>query len=258
MDMHLKHAGADRTGIFLRRPRRGNVRRWCAPVLVLGLLGAPTLAHAASPSPLVSLHTAASPADTINHGTAGAKGSSTGSVWQVVRESSQRLLEPDTRILRYTTRYTISTELASKIVEVATAEGLDPDLAFRLVRTESRFRARARGPRGALGLTQLMPSTARSLDRSLRTEADILDPRTNLRVGFRYLRSLIEKYDDVRLALLAYNRGEGTVDRALRRGVDPENGYSRKVLGTGASRYAGEGLLPQRESQKTRSIKERR
>ena len=72
----------------------------------------------------------------------------------------------------------------------------------------------------------------------------MLEPKTNLRVGFRYLRRLIRDFDgDVRLALLAYNRGEGTVSRLLRRGRDPENGYSGKVLGRGESRYSGKGTF---------------
>lgn len=139
--------------------------------------------------------------------------------------------------------YGTSPELARLIIDSAIAEGINPDLAFRLVRVESVFRPRARGPRGALGLTQLMPSTARSIDRSIRTEAQILEPATNLRLGFRHLRRMIERYGgDVRLGLLAYNRGEGTVDGALRSGRDPENGYSRKVLGTDGPRpYRGSG-----------------
>ena len=54
-----------------------------------------------------------------------------------------------------------------------------------------------------------------------------------------------DRYGEVRLGLLAYNRGERAVDRALRRGADPENGYTRKVLGTGGSDpYDGPGLVP--------------
>jgi soluble lytic murein transglycosylase-like protein len=142
-------------------------------------------------------------------------------------------------------QYGISNDLARQIFDAALAEGIDPDLAFRLVRVESRFNPRARGPQGALGLAQLMPATARYLDRSLRTEAQILEPSTNLRLGFGYLRYLIGRYDgDVRMGLLAYNRGSGTVDRVLRTGRDPENGYSRKVLGSQAgTTYRGPGLV---------------
>jgi soluble lytic murein transglycosylase-like protein len=148
----------------------------------------------------------------------------------------------------YARRYGISRELAQRIIDIASAEGVDPELGFRVVRVESRFVARARGPGGSLGLMQLMPSTARVIDRSVRTEADILDPQTNLRLGFMYLRQMIERYDgDVRLGVLAYNRGSGAVDRALNSGRDPENGYSHKVLGTqSSSPYRGLGLIPRR------------
>jgi soluble lytic murein transglycosylase-like protein len=151
----------------------------------------------------------------------------------------------DARAASFAKRYGISAELAQRIVDSAAREGLDPELAFRLIRVESQFKTRARGPQGALGLVQLMPSTARALDRSLRTEAQILDPSNNLRVGFRYLRAMLDRYDgNVRLALLAYNRGENAVDRALRNGRDPENGYSHKVLGTrGSNPYRGSGVL---------------
>lgn len=146
----------------------------------------------------------------------------------------------------YAQIFGVPSDLARQIVEIAIAEGVDPELGFRLVRVESVFRSRARGPQGALGLTQLMPSTARAIDRSVRTEAEILEPATNLRLGFRYLRRMIERFGgDVRLGLLAYNRGEGSVRRALRQGRDPENGYSHRVLGTrGGDPYDGPGLLP--------------
>jgi len=144
----------------------------------------------------------------------------------------------------YSRRYDISPELARDIVEQALEAGIDPELAFRVIRVESVFNIRARGPQGSLGLMQLMPGTARSLDRSLDSEGEILEPRNNLRVGLRYLRSLIERYNDVRLGLLAYNRGENAVNRALRRGVDPENGYTHKVLGTHSDNpYSGPGIL---------------
>lgn len=165
--------------------------------------------------------------------------------WERLREEAHRFRE-EILAFRFARRYEISTDLARMIREEAEAAGVDPELGFRLVYTESRFNPRARGPYGALGLTQLMPRTARWLDRRLDTRSEILEPRNNLRTGFGYLRRLIEKYDgDVRLALLAYNRGEGAVDGALRRGRNPENGYSRKVLGTrghGRTPYRGDGL----------------
>lgn len=153
--------------------------------------------------------------------------------------------DPQKKAAAYARRYGIARDLAQKILDVAQAEGVDPELGFRLIRVESRFDPEARGAGGAAGLTQLMPSTARSVDRKVDTRKELYDPGTNLRIGFRYLRQMIERYDgDVRLGVLAYNRGEVAVDRALKRGRDPENGYSRKVLGTsGKNPYQGKGLL---------------
>lgn len=163
--------------------------------------------------------------------------------------------EPQKRAETLAKRYGVARELAQKIVEMALAEGIDPELGFRMIRVESGFKPTARGPQGAAGLLQLMPSTARTVDRSVNTRAELLDPQTNLRIGFRYLRQMIERYDgDVRLGVLAYNRGEIAVDRALKTGRDPENGYSHKVLGTrGGTPYAGRGLVKKETAPKQKS-----
>lgn len=145
---------------------------------------------------------------------------------------------------RYALEYGVSLELASDIERAAVAEGIDPELAFRLVRVESDFKERAVSPVGALGLTQLMPGTAESLQPGI-TREEIFDRRTNLRLGFRYLRWLLHVYDgDVTEALHAYNRGPGTVARLRSRGEDPANGYAESVLtGARTPRYTGNGLL---------------
>jgi soluble lytic murein transglycosylase-like protein len=128
--------------------------------------------------------------------------------------------------------YKVPDTLAEQIVEAATESGIEPDVAFGLVATESGFQRKARSHVGAIGLAQLMPATARWLEPGT-TRKDLENPETNLRLGLRYLSSLIEKYDgNTELALTAYNRGPGTVDRVLRRGGDPDNGYAGKVLGS--------------------------
>lgn len=128
--------------------------------------------------------------------------------------------------------YDIPMELAARIHDAARSAGVDPVLAFGLVATESSFRQRAVSWAGAVGYTQVMPATARWMDPRVR-RGDLFEPETNLKLGFEYLAYLLDYYEgDVRLALTAYNRGPGTVDRLLERGRDPENGYADKVLGT--------------------------
>lgn len=134
-------------------------------------------------------------------------------------------------VQEYSTAFRIPADLAEAIREAAQREDLDPDIAFRLVATESSFRRRAISSVGAVGYTQLMPSTAMWLEPGL-TEGDLFDRDTNLRLGFRYLRMLLDQYGDARLALLAYNRGPGIVSGIMARGEDPANGYARQILGS--------------------------
>jgi soluble lytic murein transglycosylase-like protein len=150
------------------------------------------------------------------------------------------------------TRYHITKTMARMVHDAAVEVGLDPELGFRLVRVESVFDPDAIGSGGATGLVQMMPGTARDIDPRIDTRKELIDPHTNMRLGFGYLREMIlryEKYgaDAVRLGVIAYNRGEISVDRALRRGADPENGYGRRVLGPrahGGQEYKGKGIIP--------------
>ena len=143
------------------------------------------------------------------------------------------------RIMRYSNQYGITAGLAGKVFDASMREGVDPELGFRLVRLESEFNPHAISKVGALGLTQLMPSTARLFDKTM-TREKLFQPDANLRVGFRYLRTLLDMYKgNVNLALLAYNRGEDAVWRDVRAGVNPGNGYDRSVL----RGYKGKGTV---------------
>jgi hypothetical protein len=143
------------------------------------------------------------------------------------------------KIIQYSTKFGITAGLAGKVFDASLREGIDPELAFRLVRGESEFNERAVSKVGAVGLTQLMPSTARLYQKGV-TREQLFSPEVNLRVGFRYLRTLIDMYKgNFRLALLAYNRGEDAVSRDVRAGVNPGNGYDSYIT----KGYKGRGLL---------------
>jgi molybdenum cofactor biosynthesis protein MoaC len=150
----------------------------------------------------------------------------------------RRELERWRRVYRYAEKYGIHTDLARTIHDAAVSEGIEPELGFRLVRVESEFNPRATSRVGAVGLTQLMPGTARHFVPGV-TRAELYDPALNARVGFRYLRGLIKEYRSVRLALLVYNRGPVAVQHALAAGEDPANGYERVVM----DGYTGRGVL---------------
>lgn len=158
----------------------------------------------------------------------------------VIRERDALLGESevkDIRLLRYeavfaySTQHGIPADLAAAIYDIALAEGLEPDLAFRLVYVESRFNERALSPVGAVGYAQVMPSTARLYEPGLTYE-QLFERDTNLRLGFRYLQDLRKRYSgDLRMALLAYNRGPARVQELLELGIDPSNGYAVQVMG---------------------------
>jgi soluble lytic murein transglycosylase len=94
---------------------------------------------------------------------------------------------------------------------------LDPALLAAVIYQESKFRPRVTSKSGAIGLMQLLPSTAKGIavhtGGSRFRIADLYTPEINVRYGAWYLRHLIDKYGDERTALAAYNAGQENVDR---------------------------------------------
>jgi soluble lytic murein transglycosylase len=133
-----------------------------------------------------------------------------GAVFLVVRDS-----KPD-----WYARLVYPLEYESIVAGHARNYDLDPALLAAVIYQESKFDADARSPSGAIGLMQLLPETAKGI--ALRTGGsrfrvdDLYDPELNVRYGAWYLRHLLEKYDDLELALAAYNGGQGNVDRGIR------------------------------------------
>ncbi|WP_159804615.1 lytic transglycosylase domain-containing protein [Litoreibacter roseus] len=105
--------------------------------------------------------------------------------------------------------------------------GIPEDLFLRLVQQESGWKPNARSHKGALGLAQLMPATARNLG------VDPTDPEQNLEGGARYLKQMYREFGSWRLALAAYNAGPGAVKR--HGGIPPyreTKNYVRVILGS--------------------------
>lgn len=113
---------------------------------------------------------------------------------------------PLTALRGYTTG---SGEIDSYLVQSGTRNGVDPLLLYSIMHQESSFKLHAVSPKGARGLMQLMPFTAMRWGVT-----NIFDPRQNIEGGARYMRFLLDRFDnDVTLALAGYNAGEGAVEK---------------------------------------------
>lgn len=166
-------------------------------------------------------------------------------IWVVTEpDGSERFTsrpEPGARVYmatRHDSRPTYSTatsgEFRAEIGAAAADTGLDPALIRAVIATESAFDPTAVSPKGAQGLMQLMPATA----RELRVK-NVWNPMDNIGGGARHLARLVKRYADLSLALAAYNAGEGAVDRYG--GIPPyreTQDYVQRVL-TRMERYQG-------------------
>jgi len=133
-------------------------------------------------------------------------------------------------IKKYARRFRINVELAKLIYNISLDEGVDPDLIFKIIWTESRFKTDCIGKVGEIGLMQVRYNTALSIDPGA-TRKKLFDPAYNIRIGIKHLKDHLHFYrGDKKLALLAYNRGRGRVNELLFLGINPANGYAKKVL----------------------------
>lgn len=98
------------------------------------------------------------------------------------------------------------------IYDIAVRHSINPQLVAALIHVESAFNPRAVSRKGAYGLMQLLPETARRF--GVNRKRDLLNPAKNLEAGVKYLKWLTERFGgDVQKSLAAYNAGEGAVDR---------------------------------------------
>jgi soluble lytic murein transglycosylase-like protein len=140
---------------------------------------------------------------------------------------------PAVRVTRPVVSNTARDRFEPFVQEHAARHSLRPELVRAVIQVESGYNPRARSPKGAMGLMQLMPATASYLG-----VRDPYDPADNIRGGTAYLRELLDRYDgNEELALAAYNAGAGAVDRYGRK-VPPyreTRDYVRKI-GSATSR----------------------
>lgn len=141
------------------------------------------------------------------------------------RESSQ---SANAKIVAANSRGVAATsvDIDSAIEEAAARHNVDPNLVRAVVKVESNFNPNAVSRKGAMGLMQLMPSTARQLNVK-----NPFDPEQNVDAGVRHLKQLLESYGgDIKLTLAAYNAGAGVVARSsgVPRFAETQN-YVRRI-----------------------------
>ncbi|MCL1945374.1 MAG: lytic transglycosylase domain-containing protein [Firmicutes bacterium] len=106
------------------------------------------------------------------------------------------------------------------VQKYSTEYGVDSNLVKSMIWVESKFKPKAISNKGALGLMQLLPSTAEWLNSFLDNHGndcgDLYAPDTNIKLGVFYLSKLLKQFDSIKLAVVAYNAGPGNVSAWLR------------------------------------------
>lgn len=114
--------------------------------------------------------------------------------------------------------YIYPTKYSSYVIDAAAKYNVDPYLIFSIIKQESKFNKNACSNKNAKGLMQLLDSTAEEMVVDMAeitlTKLDLFDSKTNIYIGTKYFRTLVDRYDgNVRLAICAYNAGLGNVDK---------------------------------------------
>jgi membrane-bound lytic murein transglycosylase B len=136
------------------------------------------------------------------------------------QESKVRQSEPSARSIQP------PADVGTIIDKASATYGVDKGLISSVIQAESDFDPNATSPKGAMGLMQLMPDTARGLGVS-----NAYDPEQNVMAGTRYLKSLLDRYNgDVKLALAAYNWGMGNLERSAGNLPEETRNYIARIM----------------------------
>jgi hypothetical protein len=123
--------------------------------------------------------------------------------------------------------------IISSVLDCSNRYDMNPELIFSVIHTESTFNSSAISNKGAIGLMQLMPSTAESIAQELNIEwsgEDMLyDPAINIELGTYYLHFLINNFNDMDAALSAYNIGPTRISKAIKKGFNPKSRFAAIV-----------------------------
>jgi soluble lytic murein transglycosylase-like protein len=132
--------------------------------------------------------------------------------------------------------------VAEVILEESEKRSLDPMMVVAVIRVESGFQYTMVSPMGARGIMQIMPDTGRFLSETLSGEygwrpalfrpESLDDPLLNIRLGVYYLHDLTKQFQNLNLALLAYNVGPGEIQNRLAKNLEFSHGYATLVLET--------------------------
>jgi soluble lytic murein transglycosylase len=126
-------------------------------------------------------------------------------------------------------------DFAYIIAKESFEKGLDPFLVLAVIKTESSFREYVVSHKGAIGLMQILPNTGQYVSDmqeniNLKSASQLFDPKTNVRIGISYLSYLVNKFNNQKYALIAYNMGPTNVIRKIRNGRNPSEKYYRTVM----------------------------
>ncbi len=125
-------------------------------------------------------------------------------------------------------------EISEVLYKESKTQGIDYRLVLALMKIESNFQHNAVSPKGARGLLQVKPSSAKLIARDLGIEwtghKTLDEPDKNIRIGIRVLAQLLDDFQNLDLALSAYNIGPSRVRESLRDDVKPAKGFHKLVM----------------------------
>lgn len=133
------------------------------------------------------------------------------------------------KIQNYILKKIYKTDYSEYVYKYSEQNNIDPLLTFAIIKAESNFNRNIKSKSGAIGLMQLMESTAieqaEEVNEKIVVTESLYNPEINIKIGTKYYAKLIKKYDNnTLLALAAYNAGIGNVDNWIKQGIIKEDG----------------------------------